>query len=497
MVLMNGGTLRVTVAIVGAGLSGLGMAIQLKRAGIDDFLVFEKSTEVGGTWWENTYPGCACDTMSLLYSYSFEPKRDWSRMFPRQAEILDYLKHCVEKYRVRRHIRFGTTITGAHYDDEAGQWRLFTAGGEVVRARVAVIALGLLHVPHYPSISGREGFQGAMFHSAQWDHGQDLAGKRVAVVGSGGSAVQFVPEIADRVGGLTIFQRTPPWVLPKPDRRLTGLERGLFRTLPATQWAYRAAIYWAHEALGVALRTGPLLSLVEMVALRHLRRQVPDPELRRKLTPDYRLGCKRPLVSNEYYRTLNRPNVELVTAGIERISGHAVVTADGTEHPADTIIFGTGFHATDVFQQTNVDIVGKGGVKLLDAWRDGMEAYLGMTTTGFPNLFFLLGPNSLGDNSTIFMIEAQIHYILRWVRLLQADPRVREIAVRPEAQVAFNAAIQRRLRRAVWSVGGCTSWYLDADGVNRTLWPGSTATYWLRTRRPRTRDLELVRHAGR
>lgn len=492
---MNGGTPRVTVAIVGAGFAGLGLAIQLKRAGIDDFLVFEKSSEVGGTWWENTYPGCACDTMSLLYSYSFEPKADWSRMFPGQAEILDYIRHCADKYEVRGHVVFDTTVVGAHYDEDNAEWILSTADGNAVRARVAVLALGLLHLPHYPSVPGRERFQGTIFHSAQWNHEHDLTGQRVAVVGTGSSAVQFVPEIAEQVAHLTVFQRTPPWILPKPDRRVTGLERWLFRKLPATQWAYRAAIYLAHEVFGLALRRGPLLRLAEKIVLRHLRRQVSDPELRRKLTPDYRLGCKRPLVSNHYYPTLNRPNVDLVTAGVERITEHAVVTADGTEHPVDTIIFGTGFHTTDVFQQAKLDVVGPGGLRLQDTWRNGMEAYLGMATAGFPNLFFLLGPNSVGDNSTLFMIEAQTHYLRRCVQLLLDDPEVAAIAVRAEAQATFNTRIQRRLRTAVWSVGGCRSWYLDADGVNRILWPGSTAVYWLRTRRLRTRDLELVRRA--
>lgn len=241
---MNGGTPRVTVAIVGAGFAGLGLAIQLKRAGIDDFLVFEKSSEVGGTWWENTYPGCACDTMSLLYSYSFEPKADWSRMFPGQAEILDYIRHCADKYEVRGHVVFDTTVVGAHYDEDNAEWILSTADGNAVRARVAVLALGLLHLPHYPSVPGRERFQGTIFHSAQWNHEHDLTGQRVAVVGTGSSAVQFVPEIAEQVAHLTVFQRTPPWILPKPDRRVTGLERWLFRKLPATQWAYRAAISW-------------------------------------------------------------------------------------------------------------------------------------------------------------------------------------------------------------------------------------------------------------
>jgi cation diffusion facilitator CzcD-associated flavoprotein CzcO len=487
------GTPRVAVAIVGAGFSGLGMAIQLKRAGIDDFVVFEKSSALGGTWSENTYPGSACDTMSLLYSYSFAPKRDWSRMFPRQAEILDYLGQCADRYDVRRHIRFGTTVTGAQYDDESAEWRIYTAEGEAVRAKVAVFALGLLHVPHYPAIPGRQAFRGAMFHSSQWDHTYDLAGKRVAVVGTGGSAIQFVPEIADRAAHVTVFQRTPPWILPKPDRRLTRVEKWLFRVLPVTLRAYRAAIYWAHEVLGVILRTGPLLGLLEKYALSYLRRQVPDRELRRKLTPDYRLGCKRPLVSNDYYRTLTRPDVDLVTTGVERITEDAVVTADGTEHRVDTIIFGTGFHACDVFQQANADIVGKEGVKLLNVWRDGMEAYLGLAAAGFPNLFFVLGPNSVGDNSTVFMVEAQVRYILACVRLLLSDPRTKAVAVRPQVQADFNAKLQRRLRKEVWSVGGCTSWYLDADGVNRTLWPGSSVRFWLRTRRPRARDFEQIR----
>ncbi|KWX02931.1 Cyclohexanone monooxygenase [Carbonactinospora thermoautotrophica] len=469
------------VVIVGAGFAGLGMAIQLKRAGVEGFVVLEKADEVGGTWRDNRYPGCACDVQSHLYSYSFEPNPAWSRMFAEQQEIWDYLKHCAEKYRITPHIRFGTELVGAEYDDATGTWRVRTNRGAIT-TRALVLATGPLHQPAYPDIPGIDRFRGKAFHSAEWDHGYDLAGKRVAVIGTGASAIQFVPRIAPRVDRLHLFQRTPPWILPKPDRSISPLEQRLFRAVPALQRLYRSAIYWTLEARILGFTVHPrLMKLAEAVARQHLRRQVPDPELRRKLTPDYTIGCKRILISNDYYPALTRPNVELVTDGIAEIREHAVVTRDGVERPVDAIIYGTGFHVIDAFD--HLDIVGRDGLKLREAWSGGVEAYLGVTVAGFPNLFFLLGPNSgLGHSSMVFMIEAQVRYVLQALRpLLRGDARA--VDVRADVQATFNQRLQARLREAVWGIGGCRSWYLDENGVNRALWPGSTAEYWLRTRR--------------
>ncbi|MQA84040.1 MAG: SidA/IucD/PvdA family monooxygenase [Streptosporangiales bacterium] len=462
------------------------MAIELKRAGRYDFVVLEKAEEVGGTWWENTYPGCGCDIRSLLYSYSFEPKHDWSRMFAGQGEILDYLKGCADRYELWPYIRFGVEVTGVEFDDATESWQVFTADGETYPARAVVAGMGPLHQPRYPEIPGLERFRGTTFHSAQWDHGYDLAGKRVVVIGTGASAIQFVPRIADRVDHLTVFQRTPPWIVPQPDRRLSAAEHRLFRRFPSLQRAYRHLIYWEQEAMGLGFTRPRLIRSAQALARRHIRRQIPDPELRRKLTPDYTLGCKRVLVSSDYYPALTRPDVDLVTEPIAEVREHAVVTRDGTEYPVDAIIFGTGFHVTDKFDSAH--IVGRNGYKIQDAWRDGMEAYLGVAVAGFPNLFLLLGPNSgLGHNSMVFMIEAQTRYILQCLETLDRSGG-RSIEVRPDVQSTFNRRIQGRLKSAVWSAGGCVSWYLDENGVNRTIWPGSTVGYWLRTRRLRRGD---------
>ncbi|MBE1537992.1 flavin-containing monooxygenase [Actinomadura algeriensis] len=485
------------VAIIGTGFSGLGMAIGLKKSGVHDFVVLEKAGEVGGTWRENTYPGCGCDIMSLLYSFSFEPKNDWSRMFPKQAELLQYIKDVVDKYDLAQHIRFRAEVTGAEYDDATGTWRVTVAGeegpdgrrDEIVRARAVVAGMGPLHKPNVPDLPGLESFEGAVFHSAEWDHGYDLEGRRVAVVGTGASAIQFVPQIAKRVESLTVFQRTPPWIIPKPDRRITGVEKALFRRVPGVQRGYRNGIYLLQESFVVGFKNPRLLKLASGLAQWHLARQVPDRELRRKLVPDYTMGCKRTLVSSDYYPALMRRNVELTTEGIAEVRPKSIVTRDGREHEVDAIIFGTGFHVADAFDDAR--ITGRDGLRIQDAWKDGIEAHLGVTVAGFPNLFLLLGPNSgLGHNSMIFMIEAQVRYVLQCLAMLDAAGGAR-IAVRPSAQDRFNAWVQRKSEGAVWVAGGCTSWYLDRDGVNRAAWPASTVNYWLRTRRLDAADFEI------
>ncbi len=474
------------VVIVGTGFAGIGMAIALKKAGLRDFVILEKADRVGGTWRENTYPGCACDIRSHLYSYSFEPKSDWSREFATQPEILGYIEHCVDKFGLRPHIRFGAEVTGAEYDEASAAWDITTADGSVVRGRALVIGQGPLHQPNVPELPGLERFEGKAFHSAQWDHAHDLAGQRVAVIGTGASAIQFVPQIVDRTAHLTVFQRTAPWVLPRPDRAFTEAQKRRFQRTPLTMTAHRNMIYWLQESFVLGFEHPKLIKAAERLGRAHIARQVADPALRRKLTPAYTLGCKRALVSSDYYPVFSRPGVELETAGIAEIRERSIRTRDGREIEADTIIFGTGFHVTDAMAKSH--IVGRNGLHITDAWRTGVTAHLGTTVTGFPNLFFLVGPNTgLGHNSIIFMIESQVRYIMSCLRLV-ARSGAASIEVKPDAQDRFNAWVQDKSRGSVWLKGGCASWYLDSEGVNRALWPASTVSFWLRMRRVRPAD---------
>jgi cation diffusion facilitator CzcD-associated flavoprotein CzcO len=470
------------IVIVGSGFAGLCMAIRLRRAGVHDFVVLEKGDDVGGTWRDNTYPGCACDVESHLYSYSFEPNPAWTRRFAPQREILAYLRHCADKYGVRPHIRFGVELVGADYDADDATWRLRLQNDERLTARALVLGVGALHHPLIPELPGIERFRGRAFHSARWDHAYPLDGKRVAMIGTGASAIQIVPEIAPRAAKLTLFQRTPPWILPKPDATIPPTRRRLYAAFPWLQRLRRDQLYWMHEMRVLGFAVDPrIMKGVEWLARRHLRAQIPDPALRAKLTPDYTIGCKRILISNDYYPTLTRPDVEVVTNGIARVEEDAIVTAAGARHPVDAIVYGTGFHVID--GNARLAIHGRDGRSLNDTWqRGGAESYLGITVHGFPNLFLLLGPNSgLGHNSIIFMIEAQCGYVLQALRAL--DRRGASLDVRAATQERFNVRIQRELAGAVWSAGGCKSWYLDEHGKNRTLWPGFTWRYWLRTRR--------------
>ncbi|SDP69565.1 Predicted flavoprotein CzcO associated with the cation diffusion facilitator CzcD [Actinopolyspora xinjiangensis] len=485
-----------SVVIIGSGFSGLGTAIRLKMEGIEDFVLLEKSWDLGGTWRDNTYPGCACDVPSLMYSFSFEQNPDWSRMFAEQGEIEHYLRHCAEKYDVERHIHYGVEFTGAEWDEHAHRWHVSTADGTEYVGRALVSGVGALHIPNYPDLPGLERFQGEAFHSAEWNHDYDLDGKRVAVVGTGASAIQFVPKVAERAAKLNLFQRTPPWIQPKPDRPIPAKLRRAFRYVPFLQRAVRFAIYMTLEIRSVAVLRDPRLQRVsQWLAKRFIRKQVHDERVREAVTPDYAMGCKRILLSSDFYPSLNRSNVDLNTTGVTEVRENSVVDGDGVEHPVDAIIFGTGFHVTDAFD--HLEIVGRGGRKLRDAWKDGMEAHKGIAVSGFPNLYFLLGPNTgLGHNSVVFMIESQINYVLSILRpLLRGE--FTQADVRQSAQDEFNERIQSHLSGAVWSEGGCQSWYLDANGVNRTLWPGFTWNYWWQTRKADPRDYELQRSGAR
>ncbi|HXZ74999.1 MAG TPA: NAD(P)/FAD-dependent oxidoreductase [Streptosporangiaceae bacterium] len=475
------------IVIIGSGFAGLCMAIRLKQAGCHNFVILEKNDDLGGTWRDNTYPGCACDVPSHMYSFSFELNPGWSRMFAPQQEIWEYMRRCARKYGIIPHIRFGCRVEGLEWDEAARRWRVTTAPGEVYTARAVVSGIGALHVPSIPEIPGAGQFAGVAFHSAQWDRSCGLSGQRVAVIGTGASAIQFIPQIARRAAQVHVFQRTPPWIHPRPDFEIPPRVRAAFAAAPPVMRAFRDGIYWLLEIRAAGFAVHPrLMAPLQRMAEQHLARQVADPALRAKVTPDYTIGCKRILLSSDYYPALTRPNVNLVTEPIASITERGLACADGSAYDADVIIYGTGFHTVEAL--TELGVAGRDGVKLQDVWRGGVEAYHGITVAGFPNFFLLLGPNTgLGHNSAVFMIESQVQHVLSCLRLLAKD-KAETIEVRASALRRFNDGIQRRLRHAVWSEGGCKSWYLDAGGVNRALWPGFSFEYWARTRRARRAD---------
>jgi cation diffusion facilitator CzcD-associated flavoprotein CzcO len=481
---------HVRVAIVGAGFSGLGMAIRLRQDGIDDFVVLERAGEVGGTWRDNTYPGCQCDIPSALYSFSFAPNPDWSRFYPLQAEIRQYLRRCAERFGVMPHIRFGREVLGADWDEDSSCWRLQTSGGPL-SADVLVGGMGGLSQPSVPEIPGLERFQGTVFHSADWNHDHDLTGERVAVIGTGASAVQFVPRIQPLAGRLHVFQRTPSWVMPDPDRPVTSAERFLFSRVPMTQRLLRTLIYLLQEATVLGTIVDRRLSKgLELIARRHLRNQIADPELRAKLTPSYTIGCKRITLSDSYYPALMKPNVELVTDPIAAVTERGIRTADGSERELDTIILGTGFKVLDSPAYERVR--GRGGLTLGDAWRGSPRAYLGATVAGFPNLFLLVGPNSAGGyNSIVFTTEAHVNYALAGLREMRRRG-AKVVDVRPDVYEQWSRETDRTLRGSVWNQGGCTSWYLDPNGRNGVWWPGFTWRLWQKTRRFNPGDYNLI-----
>jgi cation diffusion facilitator CzcD-associated flavoprotein CzcO len=489
-------TERFKVVIVGTGFSGLGQAIQLEKAGIRDYVILEKAGEVGGTWRDNSYPGCACDVQSHMYSFSYEQNPGWTRSFSPQPEIFDYLKGVADKYRLREKIRFGVELTGAHWDEKERRWTATTKDGREFVAQFLVSGVGGLHIPQVPQLPGIARFKGQTWHSAQWNHEYDLRGKKVAVVGTGASAVQFVPQIAPDVEALTLFQRTPPWIMPKPDHAMPSWAQTLFKRIPGTQRLYRNALYWLLEARAIGFNGHPaIMKAGELIAKRNIAKGVKDSALRKKVTPDYTMGCKRVLISNDYYPALNRPNVDVVTAGIKEVKAHSIVDSAGIEHEVDAIIYGTGFKVTDALEY--LDITGVDGRSLAKEWAaEGMHTHKGISVAGYPNLFFLLGPNTaLGHNSVVFMIESQSRYVVDAIKF--ADTRdAAALDVRPGVQDEFQREIQDKLVKGVWTQGGCKSWYLDAKGVNRTIWPGFTWRYWLETRKVDPADYELSGRAS-
>ncbi|MCS0637049.1 NAD(P)/FAD-dependent oxidoreductase [Streptomyces sp. LP05-1] len=469
--------------IVGAGLAGLGAAIRLQQAGIRDFVVLERSDDIGGTWRDNRYPGAACDVPGLLYAYSFGPAPRWSSTPPAAEEILHHLRECADGLRLGARLRLNCEVLEARWSDEVGLWYV-QASGFRCRARHLIVATGFLDRPHVPGIPGLDTFGGDAFHTSRWVGGWDPAGKHVAVIGTGASAVQCVPPLAARAASLTVYQRTPPWVLPRLGRRVRPAEAALYRRFPRLRRLARTAVYWYRESWVLGF-TGPLRRILgpglEALAHLHRRRQVADRALRRRLTPDYRFGCKRVVLSNDYYPALQRSGVELVTDPVDHITAGAIVTRDGSTRAADLIVFGTGFTAGRPAVAER--ITGRAGRRLAETWRPGMSAHHNVMVAGFPNLFLLLGPNSgLGHSSLTLMLEAQLGYVTSCLAHLERHG-LAEVEVLPGTQHAHADRVRRRMRHTVWESGGCDSWYLDGEhGHNTALWPGSVASYRARTR---------------
>jgi cation diffusion facilitator CzcD-associated flavoprotein CzcO len=468
------------VVIIGGGFSGLGVAIQLLERGIKDFVILEKASQLGGTWRENTYPGCACDVPSHLYSYSFAPKTSWSRVFAEAAEIQAYLLEVAVSYGVMPHVQLETEMLRSDWDAAKKRWQIQTNKG-LIEAQFIVMGQGPLHEPKLPDVPGLETFKGTTFHSAKWNHKHDLTGKRVAVIGTGSSAIQFVPKIQPKVAHLTVFQRTAPWVLPKPDHVIPPIEKWALEKVPGFRKALRGTIYGATELLQLAQRRPATMLQLQKLAVSYLNSKVKDPELLAAVTPSFTLGCKRLLLSNTYYDAIQAPNATLRPYGVTRVTPTGVVDSEGVEHEVDTIIFGTGFNVTGT--STPKAVYGADGRSMGEVWDGSPTAYLGTTCTGFPNAFFMIGPNTgNGHGSAFVIIEAQANYIVDAVVTAKRE-HIASIEVTPSAQAAWNAEVQGALATGVFNAGGCASYYLDKNGRNFAIYPWTTFDLRWRMRR--------------
>jgi len=470
------------IIIAGAGFSGLATAIRLKEQGRHDFLLLERAEDVGGVWQLNTYPGCTCDVPSHLYSLSFAPNPDWTHTYSPQPEIRDYLRRTAEDFGARPHIRTGVAVETATWSEDDQRWTIETSAGSYT-ASVFISAVGPLTEPNLPDVPGLEDFDGKLMHSARWDHGYELAGKRVASIGTGASAIQYVPEIVEEVQQLYVFQRTPPWVMPHGNRPIRDSERALFRLVPAAQRLVRHAVYASRELLVLGMAKDPrLLGLLEKLSRSHMRKSISDPELLEDVTPNYTVGCKRIIPSNRWYPALANPNVELITGGLSKVRGSTVISSSGVERDVDAIILGTGYHVTDIPFASHVR--GRDGVVLQDVWEGSPRAYLGTSIPGFPNFFMLLGPNTgLGHSSMVYMIESQVDHVLAAIETMDRAG-AGAIEVRPETHERYNRTVDERMRGTVWEIGGCSSFYIDQTGRNATLWPDWTWRFRHLARRP-------------
>ena len=481
------------VVIVGSGFGGLCMGIRLKRAGIDNFVILEKADHLGGTWRENTYPGAACDVPSVLYSYSFEQKNDWSQRYAQQPEILRYLEHCAQKYGLLPHLKLNQKVTRAYFDQAQSLWTIELASGETIAAKILVPACGQLHHPSIPNLQGLERFKGKQFHSSRWDHNYSLEGKKVAVIGNGASAIQFIPHVIEQAEKTVVFQRSPNWIMRKGRKNLYAFEQWAHRYVPFALKVRRLWVYLTSELRLLAFNQGSAVGRYFKAFLsRKIRRQVQVPSQQSVLIPDYEVGCKRILLSNDYYRALGNPNAELVSNPIERFTKDGIVTQNGHHHELDAVIFGTGFKA-DSFMFP-IQIEGLNNVSLADVWKTGPEAYFGMMVAGFPNMFMLYGPNSgLGHNSIVYMIERQVDYVMRMLRMLQ-DNQLDYADVTAEAMESHNQTLQKRMRRMVWNAS-CMSWYKDKFGKIIVNWPSFSWDFAWQTRRIKQSDFHWRRRS--
>jgi cyclohexanone monooxygenase len=483
-----------SVGIIGAGPGGMALGILLDQAGFHDFTIFDREDDVGGTWLINTYPGLACDVKSHLYSYSFDLKSDWSRLWPAQPEILRYFQRCADKYGLRPHLRLHTEITSARWEEDAQRWCLTTATGETHHFDVVVSAVGLFTRPLLPDLVEEEPFTGRLMHTARWDHSVSLEGARVAVLGTGSTASQLVPELAKVAEKVYSVQRSPTWILPKPDRPYTERERWLFAHVPLAKKLYRTRLWLRSESnISVIEHGSEKTEEFKAVALGMLEKTVADEELRRKLTPDHPMGCKRLVFSSDYLLALVRPNVEVLDSPARCLRARSLVTEDGTERDVDVVVCATGYAAADYL--AGLDVSGEGGTTLREVWRDGAHAYFGMAVPGFPNFFMLYGPNTnVGSNSVIFMLEAQARYIVRALKYMRRRGKT-YVAVRPAALAEFVAKVDRWMVGTVWTTQ-CSNYFRAPNGRVVTQWPRSARTFWGMTRRFRPADFAFQAPAG-
>lgn len=479
------------IAIIGAGFGGLAMAIRLLESNIQDFIILEKASEIGGTWRENQYPGAACDVQSHLYSLSFSPKTDWSKRYAEAPEIYQYMQTLTTQHQLQSYIRFNTEVSSARYLENKCIWELKLNQTEILTAQFVIFASGPLHVPQIPYIAGIEKFTGKVFHSSQWDHNYDLNNKNVASIGTGGSAIQYIPEIAEKVKQLYVLQRTAAWVIPRDERRYLPLEKTLFKRFDWFRKIHRARLYWTNESRVVPIMKPQVMKYAQKLAEAYIRHQVKDSATAEKLVPNYIMGCKRILVSNKYYPSFNRKNVELVTDDILELTEDSIITQDGKKRAIDCLIYGTGFVTNPRIYLKSFSCTGLNHVELTEAWKNGAESYYGISTKGFPNLFQLLGPNTvLGHNSVIFMIESQVNYILQLIEMTQKT-QSQAIVVKADTQDQFNQHLQSQFTNTIWQ-SGCVSWYQQEDGTNFSLWPTYTWKYWLKTRKVNPADYRFL-----
>ena len=479
------------VAIIGSGFGGLAAAIKLLKSGIDDFIILEKADDVGGTWRENQYPGAACDVQSHMYSLSYAPKTDWSKRYAEAPEIFKYIQNLIQDFQLKPFIRFNQEVTSTRYDENLCQWQVETKEGSTIQAQFLIFASGPLHVAQIPKIKGIEKFKGKVFHSSHWQHDYDLNGKNVASIGTGGSAIQYIPEIAPQTKQLYVFQRTAAWVIPRDERAYNPLDKKLFSKFDWFRKLHRARLYWSNESRVVPIVKPQMMKAGQKLAELFIRYQVKNKTIAAKLTPDYTMGCKRILVSNKYFPTFNRENVELVTDSIQALTEDSIITQDGKERKIDCLIYGTGFITDPRIYLKSFECFGENGLELKEAWKDGAESFYGITTKGFPNLFQLLGPNTvLGHNSVIFMIESQVNYIVQLIQSVEKS-RTQAVVVKDKVQDEFNAHIQEQFAGTVWQ-SGCVSWYQQEGGKNFSLWPSYTWKYWLDTKKPNLADYRYL-----